>query len=464
MHTDAPSSLAARARSLGEGASWSVRRIVGCAPRAPSSAARSAAINIVASDSDRPLGPTMPGSSGPWPGSIATHEPTNVCSSSMRRTSSVSRTTARLGPSPPGRSRSIEPIVSGPTMPSEALPTLCWNSATAAAVREPKIPSSRPASNPSAFSRFWSSRTSSPWNDSERRYRTRSPSRYPASTSSPHVSGPTIPSEGSPRCCWKAFTASSVEGPNRPSSSSGSIRSPKSRRRRWMSRTASPRSPRRMIFTVRSVRVVGEGPFCRSRMPTRLRSQVRIDLPEQGFLAPCSNHTGLLLPALDQHEGGYAHDPLPPGDLRVLVDVQLGHPQGLALLLADLLDHRRDHVAGHTPLGPEVHQHGLIRLQHAFIEILVRHITDHCQLRSFRLPGARPLPLERAGPASIRLPIVALVRLGCQEPLGVHSCLAPLSGRSHCLTVHPVGDVPRGEHAGNVRRGARLCPPGCSPR
>src|SRR6266545_3339607 len=112
MHTAAPSSLAARARALGGGASWAVRRIVGCAPRAPSSAARSAAISIVASDSDRPLGPTVPGSSGPWPGSMATQEPTNVCSFSMRRTSSASRTTARLGPSTAGRSRSMEPIAS----------------------------------------------------------------------------------------------------------------------------------------------------------------------------------------------------------------------------------------------------------------------------------------------------------------------------------------------------------------
>src|SRR6266540_4110448 len=64
--------------------------------------------------------------------------------------------------------------------------------------------------------------------------------------------------------------------------------------------------------------------------------------------------------------------------------------------------------------------------------------------------------LQRAGPGSDPLPLAAPVRFDLQEPLGVHGCLAPLAGSCHRLTVHPVGDVARGEHAGNVGRGTRL--------
>src|SRR5919198_404354 len=135
-------------------------------------------------------------------------------------------------------------------MPSGSRPTFRWNSRTARSVRSPKMPSSRPASNPIAPSRRCSALTSSPRNVGCRKYSVRSPSEYPASTSSLHVSGPTFPSTRSPRRCWNARTAASVDAPYRPSNSAGWIDDPRATSRTWTSRTSSPWSPRRMVVDV----------------------------------------------------------------------------------------------------------------------------------------------------------------------------------------------------------------------
>ena len=57
-----------------------------------------------------------------------------------------------------------------PTMPSTGRPELRWKSATAADGQRPKMPSTRPVSNPRAPRRCWSSATSSPRSIGARRY------------------------------------------------------------------------------------------------------------------------------------------------------------------------------------------------------------------------------------------------------------------------------------------------------
>ena len=101
-------------------------------------------------------------------------------------------------------------------MPSGSSPTLRWNSRSARSVMTPNMPSSRPASNPSAFSLRCKARTSSPRKTGLCRYRVRSPGRYPASTRCPQVSGPTSPSTRKLRPSWNLRTASSVEVPKTP--------------------------------------------------------------------------------------------------------------------------------------------------------------------------------------------------------------------------------------------------------
>ena len=102
--------------------------------------------------------------------------------------------------------RSSRSVV-GPTIPSTGRPALRWNSARAAEVASPKIPSTRPGSKPRAPRRCWSSATSSPRSIGVRRYRKRSPRRKPASTRVSQVWRPQIPSTRRPRRCWKASTA-----------------------------------------------------------------------------------------------------------------------------------------------------------------------------------------------------------------------------------------------------------------
>src|SRR5205807_9596119 len=106
----------------------------------------------------------------------------------------------------------------------------------------------RPASNPSAFNRRCSARTSSPRRNGCRRYNVRSPSPNPASTNSPHVSGPTIPSTNNARPCWNHRTAFTVEVPNDPPSSEASIDAPSETSRCCTSSTSSPLSPARMVL------------------------------------------------------------------------------------------------------------------------------------------------------------------------------------------------------------------------
>ena len=45
------------------------------------------------------------------------------------------------------------------------------------------------------------------------------------------------------------------------------------------------------------------------------------------------------------------------GDHTLLVGVDLGQQEGAVVLLGDLLQHRHEHLAGLTPVRPEVHHH-----------------------------------------------------------------------------------------------------------
>jgi hypothetical protein len=61
---------------------------------------------------------------------------------------------------------------------------------------------------------------------------------------------------------------------------------------------------------------------------------------------------------------------------RVVVDVELGHPQLPRQLGRDRLHHGRDHVAGPAPFGPEIDQDRQVRSQHLPVEVLIGHGDD----------------------------------------------------------------------------------------
>ncbi len=62
--------------------------------------------------------------------------------------------------------------------------------------------------------------------------------------------------------------------------------------------------------------------------------------------------------------------------LGVLVDVQFGHFDLVAVLGGDLVQDGRDHLAGAAPFGPEIQQHGLLGLQDVLGERGIRGVHD----------------------------------------------------------------------------------------
>src|SRR3954463_1808487 len=66
------------------------------------------------------------------------------------------------------------------------------------------------------------------------------------------------------------------------------------------------------------------------------------------------------------------HDLVAAGDLGVLVDVDLGDGDLVAVLGRNLLEHRGDHLARPAPLGPEIDQHRLVAAEYVRVERGVR--------------------------------------------------------------------------------------------
>src|SRR5690606_7471211 len=57
-----------------------------------------------------------------------------------------------------------------------------------------------------------------------------------------------------------------------------------------------------------------------------------------------------------------------PGGLRVGIHVELGDLQRAGLLVGDLLQHRRHHLARTAPVGPEIHQNRCVAVQYVGLE------------------------------------------------------------------------------------------------
>src|SRR5690606_2325756 len=68
----------------------------------------------------------------------------------------------------------------------------------------------------------------------------------------------------------------------------------------------------------------------------------------------------------------------------ILVDIELGNFDLVAKSLGNLLQRWRDHLAGTTPLGPEVDDHRPVGFQHVAFKASVGHLRS---THSFPLPN-----------------------------------------------------------------------------
>ena len=86
------------------------------------------------------------------------------------------------------------------------------------------------------------------------------------------------------------------------------------------------------------------------------------------------------LPALEDEEGRDRADPEGLGDGRVLVHVQLADLGPAGVRGGQRVDRGGDHAARGAPLGPEVHEHGSLRLRDFLLPVVVRqnhHVLVH---------------------------------------------------------------------------------------
>src|SRR5438874_5687795 len=170
---------------------------------------------------------------------------------------------------------------------------------------------------------------------------------------------------------------------------------PRAARRVWTSRTPAPRAPGLMVVIALILmprpEPVAWGVGWLYPQGGRSGRDVRLDLPEDGVLVPGPDDPGLLLAVLEDDQGRDAHNAEPSGRLWIVVHVHLGRGHALGEVARDVLDDRRDHVAGDAPFGPEVHQDRPLGMQDLAFEVLVRNLDDVLSHVSF-LPSFASRP------------------------------------------------------------------------
>ena len=230
----------------------------------------------------------------------------------------------------------------GPQTPSVARPASRWNWRSAASVSGPRMPSSRPASNPSAFKPAL-----------EARRRRRRAASAGAGTAAGRRAGTSSrrarPRSRVRRCRRRAGRA--PPGTRAPRSAVASSKrsvvrrpcSPALRSRSWSSRTAG------LVHHVGARESTESASITQAMNSESSSSSCALPFaPTRRFCTSPSRNTssvGMLITSNRR------------GDVRVVVDVELRDLDRLAVRARDLFEHRRDHLARPAPLGPEVDEH-----------------------------------------------------------------------------------------------------------
>jgi hypothetical protein len=98
-------------------------------------------------------------------------------------------------------------------------------------------------------------------------------------------------------------------------------------------------------------------------------TDVRLNLTRSDLL-------GLDCAVLEENQRGDAADAELGRRLGVLVDIQFGHLDLVAVFSGNLVQDGGDHLAGAAPFGPEIQQHGLLGLQDVLGERGIRGVHD----------------------------------------------------------------------------------------
>src|SRR5690606_18313499 len=158
------------------------------------------------------------------------------------------------------------------------------------------------------------------------------------------------------------------------------------------------RNPRRSLgasapFTIRGMRP--GGPFAAPpncgwlRLRTVQRSEVAVQKNSELRLRQGAHLAGDHRAVLEEHQRGDAPHGVLGGGGGVLVHVQLPDLEPPLVVAGDLVENRRDHLAGAAPFGPVVHEDRNVRLEHVLLERVVGYLLDcHCSsLECGRYPG-----------------------------------------------------------------------------
>lgn len=74
---------------------------------------------------------------------------------------------------------------------------------------------------------------------------------------------------------------------------------------------------------------------------------------------------------IEDHQGRDAADAILGGSVRIRIDVHLADLQLAVVLISQLCEDRRNHLARATPFGPEVYQYGSFCLEYILLETAV---------------------------------------------------------------------------------------------
>ena len=122
--------------------------------------------------------------------------------------------------------------------------------------------------------------------------------------------------------------------------------------------------------------VEGHGRLRPVDLPSVGSNQKFVELLEKGTLALGTDETLGDFTIREHEQRWNAHDAVLHRDIWIVIDIQLGDGQVVAVLIGDLVKDRCDLLARSAPLCPEVDYDRLVRTDDCFIECVAGQVDD----------------------------------------------------------------------------------------